>query len=73
KLNPLAIVLVAFLFGGLQVGGYIVQTTGVPATMVAMLQGSVLFFILGGDILLRYRLRWRRSPDSGAPGKGVGA
>ncbi|RJX21419.1 MAG: ABC transporter permease [Desulforudis sp.] len=72
KLNPLAIVLVAFLFGGLQVGGYIVQTSGVPATMVAMLQGSVLFFILGGDILLRYRLRWRRPPDTTVKGKEVG-
>lgn len=73
KLNPPAIVLVAFLFGGLQVGGYMVQTSGMPATMVAMLQGSVLFFILGGDVLLRYRLRLGAPAESSAPGKGVGA
>ncbi|MBO8128905.1 MAG: ABC transporter permease [Peptococcaceae bacterium] len=58
KLNPIAIVLVAFLFGGLQVGGYVVQTSGIPSTMVAMLQGTLLFFVLGGEILLRYRLRF---------------
>lgn len=59
KLNPFAIILVAFLFGGLQVGGYVVQTSGVPAAMVAMLQGSLLFFVLGGEILLKYRIRFR--------------
>ncbi|MEW5954444.1 MAG: ABC transporter permease [Bacillota bacterium] len=59
KLNPFAIILVAFLFGGLQVGGFIAQTSGVPAAMVAMLQGSLLFFVLGGEILLKYRVRWR--------------
>jgi len=59
KLHPGAVVLVAFLFGGLQVGGYMVQTSGIPAAMVAMLQGSILFFVLGGEVLLRYRLRWR--------------
>ncbi|MDI6906014.1 MAG: ABC transporter permease [Thermoanaerobacterales bacterium] len=57
RLNPLAVLPVAFLFGGLQVGGYMVQTAGVPAAIVAMLTGAVLFFVLGGEILLRYRFR----------------
>ena len=51
--------LVAFLFGGLQVGGYTVQATGVPATTVSMLQGLLLFFVLGGELFYRYRLTWR--------------
>jgi|Deesub1362A_J573_1020465.scaffolds.fasta_scaffold00029_126 simple sugar transport system permease protein len=62
RLNPLTVILVAFLFGGLQVGGYIVQTNGVPATMVAMLQGLVLFFVLAGEVLLKYRFRRVRDP-----------
>jgi len=62
KLNPWAIMLVSFLFGGLQVGGYSIQTSGVPAAIVAMLQGAILFFVLGGEILNRYDIKfgWSR-------------
>jgi ABC-type uncharacterized transport system, permease component len=56
KLNPVAIVLVSGLFGALQVGGYIVQTHGVPASVAAMIQGAILFFIIGGEIFTNYRL-----------------
>jgi len=58
KLNPFAILLVSVLFGGLQVGGYLVQTSGVPATVATMLQGAILFFVLGGEIFNRYRIRF---------------
>jgi simple sugar transport system permease protein len=57
RLNPLAIVPVAFLFGGLQVGGYAVQVMGIPSAIVSMLLGSLLFFVLAGEALLRYRIR----------------
>jgi len=57
KLNPFAIILVAVLFGGLQVGGYLVQTVGVPASVATMLQGAILFFVLGGDIFSKFRIR----------------
>ncbi|SMB99497.1 nucleoside ABC transporter membrane protein [Thermanaeromonas toyohensis ToBE] len=60
KLHPVTIILVSFLFGGLIVGGYSVQKMGVPAATVSMLQGAILFFVLGGEILTRYRLRWKR-------------
>lgn len=55
RLNPLAIIVVAFLFGGLQVGGYAVQTSGIPAATVSMLQGALLFFVLGGESLNNYK------------------
>lgn len=54
KLNPLAIVLVAYLFGGLLVGGDEIQ----PAGIAQMLQGVILFVMVGGEMVLRYRLRW---------------
>lgn len=56
KLNPLAIMLVAGLFGTLQVGGYFVQTMGVPASVATMIQGAILFFVVGGEMLTSYRL-----------------
>lgn len=57
KLNPFMILVVSVLFGSLQVGGYLVQTSGVPASVATMLQGAILFFVLGGDIFSRYRIR----------------
>jgi ABC-type uncharacterized transport system permease subunit len=56
KLNPWAIIAVAFLFGGLLAGGYTMQAAGLPAAAVTMLQGVILFFVLAGEILTRYRI-----------------
>ena len=56
KLHPAAILVVAILFGGLQVGGFFVQTMGVPASVSSMLQGAVLFFVVGGEFLTKYRI-----------------
>lgn len=56
-LNALAILPVSFLFGALLVGGYSVQSSGIPFAIVLMLQGSLLFFLVGGEVFSRYRLR----------------
>ena len=56
KLHPIAMGIVAFLFGALQVGGYWVQSVGVPSTVATMLQGAVLFFVVGGEYLTRYQI-----------------
>lgn len=56
RLNPFAIIVVAFFFGALLVGGFGVQTFGIPYSIVLMLQGSVLFFLLAGEFLLKYRI-----------------
>ncbi|WP_123041455.1 ABC transporter permease [Cohnella candidum] len=57
KLNPFGIVLSSFLFGGLIVGGYSVQTIGLPSSMSLMLQGAILFFLIAGDTVTKFRLR----------------
>lgn len=58
KLNPWVIVLVSFLFAGLLVGGDQLQISmGLPAAIAPMLQGTILFFLLGGEILANYRIR----------------
>jgi ABC-type uncharacterized transport system permease subunit len=56
RLNPIAILLVAGMFGVLQVGSYIVQTHGVPASVAAMIQGAILFFVIGGEMFTNYRI-----------------
>jgi ABC-type uncharacterized transport system permease subunit len=53
KLNPLAIVLVSYLFAGLLVGGDAIQ----PAGIAQLLQGVILFVVVGGEMVLRYRVR----------------
>lgn len=57
RLNPFAMVIVSFLFGGLLVGGFNMQTAGLPSAVVSMLQGAILFFVLGGEILTKYRFK----------------
>lgn len=56
RLNPLTIILVAYLFGGLLVGGDAIQPMGVAQ----MLQGVILFVVIGGELLLTYRIRFER-------------
>jgi ABC-type uncharacterized transport system permease subunit len=58
KLNPIGLIISSVLFGGLIVGGFSVQTIGLPSSMSLMLQGAILFFLIGGDMLSRFR--WRR-------------
>lgn len=65
RLNPFAIILVSFLFGGLMVGGYNMQTLGLPASVVSMLQGAILFFILGSEIFTRYSLKLKATQKKG--------
>jgi ABC-type uncharacterized transport system permease subunit len=57
RLNPFGIVLVSFLLAALLVGGDQLQLSmGLPSAVAPMLQGAILFFLLAGDILNRYRL-----------------
>lgn len=57
KLNPLAVVLVSFLFGGLLVGGYTAQTIGVSMAIVYILQGTIIFFVLAGEAIAKYCMK----------------
>jgi simple sugar transport system permease protein len=57
KLNPVGLVVSSFLFGGLIVGGYSVQTIGLPSSISNMLQGAILFFLIAGDTIGKFRLR----------------
>ncbi len=57
RLNPFGIILVAYLLAALMVGGEQIQLSlGLSSAIAPMLQGIILFFLLGGDLLTRYRI-----------------
>jgi simple sugar transport system permease protein len=60
RYNPVSVVLVACLLGGLTNAGYSLQGPGFPAGLVGVLQGMILFFALGGELLLHYRISLTR-------------
>lgn len=60
RYNPFAVVLVAFLLGGLQNAGFTLQGADFPNGLVGVLQGLILFCALGGELFVRYRVRFER-------------
>jgi simple sugar transport system permease protein len=69
RLHPLGIILVSFLLSATLVGSDQLQTAiGLPGSVGPMLQGALLFFLLGGDILTRFRLRIERQRPVAASG-----
>jgi len=57
RYNPFAVVLIAFLLGGLQNAGFTLQGADFPNGLVGVLQGLILFCALGGELFVRYRVR----------------
>jgi simple sugar transport system permease protein len=57
-LSPLSSLLIAFLMGALLVGGEALQISmGLPLASATILQGLILFFVLGGEFFQKYRFR----------------
>ena len=68
RYNPFAVVVIAFLLGGLQNAGYTLQGADFPSGLVGVLQGLILFCALGGELFVRYRLRFvPRAPKAPSP------
>lgn len=59
QLNPLGVIVVGYLFGGLLVGGDAIQPAGIPL----MIQGIMLFCVISANLLTRYRIRRVRAVD----------
>ena len=67
RYNPFAVVLLAFLLGGLQNAGYTLQGADFPAGLVGVMQGLILFCALGGELFARYRVRIERRARKAGP------
>jgi simple sugar transport system permease protein len=61
RYNPLAVIAVAVLIGGLQNAGNVLQGVDFPSGLVGVMQGIILFCALGGELLVRYRFTFRRN------------
>ncbi len=66
RLNPIAVVVVGYLFGGLLVGGDAIQ----PAGIALMIQGVILFCVISADTFTRYRIRVIRQPAAATTAEG---
>lgn len=58
RLNPLGVIFAGIVMAITFVGGEIAQTTiGLSSSATGVFQAMMLFFLLAGDILIRYRIR----------------
>ena len=61
KLHPTGLILVAIFLASLLVGGDQLQSVmHLPSSVGLVLEGTLLFFVLGSDFLSRYRIRWEK-------------
>ena len=61
--NPLAVVIVSILIGALTNAGFALQGPTFPIGLVGTMEGIILFSVLGGEFLGRYRIRFGRAPE----------
>jgi len=58
RLNPLGVIFAGIVLAITFVGGEVAQTTiGLPNAATGIFQAMMLFFLLAGDLLIRYRIR----------------
>lgn len=57
-MRPSGVVVAAFVFGAVQVGGQSIQTLGVSSAISDILQAMILFGALVAAVLFNYRIRW---------------
>jgi general nucleoside transport system permease protein len=56
-LNPLGVVLMAIFVAALNTAGPSMQSAGIPSSVVFMLQGATLMFVVIGEFWARYKVR----------------
>ncbi|MBQ3109249.1 MAG: ABC transporter permease [Clostridia bacterium] len=66
KFNPFVSLVVSVLLSGLAYGSVATQLVGVPEQVGTVIQGAILFFVLGGEIFARNKLVIRRKKDENA-------
>ena len=65
QFNPLVVILVAILFGGLQNSCAVVQIMGVPSQIATMIQGTIMIFVIIGEFFNHYSVTVYRAEQEG--------
>jgi simple sugar transport system permease protein len=73
RYNPVSVLVVAVLIGGLQNAGFALQGADFPSGLVGVLQGLILFCALAGELFSRYRVRPARRAREQAVATGEAA
>lgn len=61
RLSPPVIIVVSFLFAVLLQGGAFLQSSlGMPSTVADIIQGIIIFFVLGSEFFVRYRFAFAK-------------
>lgn len=67
RLHPVGILFAGLALALSFIGGELLQIEmGLPLAVTLVFQGMLLFFLLGSDVLLNYRLVWRKGNAEGA-------
>jgi simple sugar transport system permease protein len=67
RLNPWGIVAMSVFMSALLVGGQYAQTAGISDAISVMIQGIILFFVLGFDILTQYKIHFHFGKEATRP------
>ncbi len=59
--NPLAVIVTALFFGVIMAGGDVIKSSlGLPSQLINVFNGLILFFLIGSEILMNYRVSLAR-------------
>jgi ABC-type uncharacterized transport system permease subunit len=64
QFNPLAVILVSVLLGGLENSCAVVQIMGVPSQIATMIQGTIMIFVIAGEFFNHYRVTFGRGEET---------
>ncbi|MBS3765677.1 ABC transporter permease [Candidatus Bipolaricaulota bacterium] len=58
--NPLAVIVTSFFFGAIFAGGNAIKVSlGLPFQITDVFNGLILFFLIGSELLMSYKIEWR--------------
>lgn len=66
--NPLVVIIVSILLGGLENSCAAVQIMGVPSQIATMLQGSIMIFVIAGEFFNHYKVSINREKHKNMKG-----
>ncbi|NTV89056.1 MAG: ABC transporter permease [Clostridiales bacterium] len=65
QFNPISVIIVSILLGGLENSCAAVQIMGVPSQIATMLQGSIMIFVIAGEFFNHYKVSINRNKVEG--------